>query len=85
MTDTSEPEAPAPPAAAPSEAAPPAAAAASEVAPPAAPPRAEWRPIGALHAHPSQSWPRWEEMLGIGPATGFSGAPGTPPGIAGVQ
>jgi hypothetical protein len=25
---------------------------------------------------PSQCWPRWEEMLGIGPASGFSGAPG---------
>jgi hypothetical protein len=36
----------------------------------------------ALHGHPSQCWPRWEEMLGIGPATGFSGAPAMPPGIA---
>jgi hypothetical protein len=25
---------------------------------------------------PSQCWPRWEEMLGIGAASGFSGAPG---------
>jgi hypothetical protein len=25
---------------------------------------------------PSQCWPRWEEMLGIGPASGFTGAPG---------
>ncbi|MBA3640328.1 MAG: hypothetical protein M3541_03660 [Acidobacteriota bacterium] len=31
----------------------------------------------ALNGHPSQCWPRWEEMLGIGPATGFTGAPGT--------
>jgi hypothetical protein len=30
----------------------------------------------ALNGHPSQCWPRWEEMLGIGPATGFTGAPG---------
>ena len=30
----------------------------------------------ALNGTPSQSWPRWEEMLGIGPATGFTGAPG---------
>ena len=30
----------------------------------------------ALHGHPAQCWPRWEEMLGIGPATGFTGAPG---------
>jgi hypothetical protein len=29
----------------------------------------------ALHGHPAQCWPRWEEMLGIGPASGFSGAP----------
>jgi hypothetical protein len=31
----------------------------------------------ALNGHPSQCWPRWEEMLGIGPATGFTGAPGS--------
>ena len=31
----------------------------------------------ALNGHPSQCWPRWEEMLGIGPSTGFTGAPGT--------
>jgi hypothetical protein len=31
----------------------------------------------ALNGVPSQSWPRWEEMLGIGPASGFTGAPGT--------
>ena len=30
----------------------------------------------ALNGHPSQSWPRWEEMLGIGAAAGFTGAPG---------
>jgi len=30
----------------------------------------------ALHGTPSQSWPRWEEMLGIGSASGFVGAPG---------
>ena len=28
----------------------------------------------AVNGHPSQSWPRWEEMLGIGPASGFAGA-----------
>ena len=31
----------------------------------------------ALNGQASQSWPRWEEMLGIGPASGFTGAPGT--------
>jgi hypothetical protein len=30
----------------------------------------------ALRGHPSQCWPRWEEMLGVGPAAGFIGAPG---------
>jgi hypothetical protein len=30
----------------------------------------------ALNGYPAQSWPRWEEMLGIGPTTGFAGAPG---------
>ena len=29
----------------------------------------------ALNCDPSQSWPRWEEMLGIGTASGFTGAP----------
>ena len=29
----------------------------------------------ALNGHPSQCWPRWEEMLGIGPPTGFVGGP----------
>ena len=30
----------------------------------------------ALNGRPAQSWPRWEEMLGVGPPTGFTGAPG---------
>jgi len=29
----------------------------------------------ALNGAPSGSWPRWEEMLGIGAASGFTGAP----------
>jgi glutathione synthase/RimK-type ligase-like ATP-grasp enzyme len=29
----------------------------------------------ALAGQPSQSWPRWEEMLGMGQASGFTGAP----------
>src|SRR5208337_335394 len=29
----------------------------------------------ALKGAPSSSWPRWEEMLGIGAASGFAGAP----------
>jgi hypothetical protein len=29
----------------------------------------------ALNPDPSRSWPRWEEMLGIGAASGFTGAP----------
>ena len=29
----------------------------------------------ALNGHPSQCWPRWEEMLGIGTSSGFVGAP----------
>ena len=32
----------------------------------------------AISGDPSQSWPRWEEMLGVGPASGFTGAPGFP-------
>ncbi len=32
----------------------------------------------AVSGHPSQCWPQWEQMLGIGPATGFTGAPGAP-------
>jgi hypothetical protein len=31
----------------------------------------------ALNADPTRCWPRWEEMLGIGPASGFIGTPGT--------
>ena len=30
----------------------------------------------ARNGDPSQCWPRWEEMLGIGPASGFTAAPG---------
>jgi hypothetical protein len=30
----------------------------------------------ALNGDPSQSWPRWEEMLGMGRVAGFTGAPG---------
>jgi glutathione synthase/RimK-type ligase-like ATP-grasp enzyme len=30
----------------------------------------------ALNGHPAQSWPRWEEMLGVGPSTAYIGAPG---------
>ncbi len=29
----------------------------------------------ALNDEPATSWPRWEEMLGIGAAAGFTGAP----------
>jgi hypothetical protein len=29
----------------------------------------------ALNGTPANSWPRWEEMLGIGAASGFTGAP----------
>ncbi len=29
----------------------------------------------ALNGAPSKPWPRWEEMLGIGAASGFTGAP----------
>jgi len=29
----------------------------------------------ALHGAPSNSWPRWEEMLGMGAVAGFTGAP----------
>jgi hypothetical protein len=29
----------------------------------------------ALNPDPSRSWPRWEQMLGIGAASGFTGAP----------
>jgi hypothetical protein len=30
----------------------------------------------ALNGHPAQSWPQWEAMLGVGPTTGYTGAPG---------
>jgi hypothetical protein len=30
----------------------------------------------ALNPDPSRCWPRWEEMLGVGPSSGFTGAPG---------
>jgi len=29
----------------------------------------------ALHGATSNPWPRWEEMLGVGAAAGFTGAP----------
>jgi hypothetical protein len=29
----------------------------------------------AVHGDPSNPWPRWEEMLGIGAAAGFAGSP----------
>ena len=29
----------------------------------------------ALHGNISSTWPKWEEMLGIGAAAGFTGAP----------
>jgi hypothetical protein len=29
----------------------------------------------ALQGAPSNPWPRWEEMLGVGAAGGFTGAP----------
>jgi hypothetical protein len=32
----------------------------------------------ALHGKPADTWPRWEEMLGIGAASGFAGAPARP-------
>ena len=32
----------------------------------------------ALNGQPSHCWPRWEEMLGVGPAGGYTGAPGLP-------
>lgn len=30
----------------------------------------------ALHGHPANTWPRWEQMLGLGQAEGLTGAPG---------
>jgi hypothetical protein len=32
----------------------------------------------ALNPDPTRSWPRWEEMLGIGAPAGFTGAPRSP-------
>jgi hypothetical protein len=29
----------------------------------------------AMHGTPADSWPRWEEMLGMGASSGFTGAP----------
>jgi hypothetical protein len=34
----------------------------------------------ALNPDPTRCWPRWEEMLGIGRASGFTGAPEKPAG-----
>jgi hypothetical protein len=31
----------------------------------------------ALHGNVANTWPRWEEMLGIGAPAGFTGAPRT--------
>ena len=39
----------------------------------------------ALNGAPSNSWPRWEEMLGIGAAAGFTGAPKAAAQSAGAQ
>ena len=36
----------------------------------------------ALNPDPTRSWPRWEEMLGIGPPGGFTGAPRVTAGTA---
>jgi hypothetical protein len=36
----------------------------------------------AIHPNPASAWPRWEQMLGMGSASGFIGAPGGP--VAGV-
>jgi hypothetical protein len=36
----------------------------------------------ARNPDPARSWPRWEEMLGIGQASGFIGAPDQPAGLA---
>jgi hypothetical protein len=33
----------------------------------------------AVNGNPANSWPRWEEMLGIGAASGFTGAPQAKP------
>jgi len=29
----------------------------------------------ALHGHVANTWPRWEEMLGMGAPGGFTGTP----------
>jgi len=29
----------------------------------------------ALHGNVANTWPKWEEMLGVGAAAGFTGAP----------
>ncbi len=39
----------------------------------------------ALRGAPSNPWPRWEEMLGIGAAAGFTGAPKAAAQTAGAQ
>jgi len=31
----------------------------------------------AVHGNVANTWPRWEEMLGIGSPAGFTGAPRT--------
>jgi hypothetical protein len=38
----------------------------------------------ALNGRPDGMWPRWEEMLGLGPASGFTGAPAATPKTAGA-
>jgi hypothetical protein len=35
----------------------------------------------ALDPQPAVSWPRWEEMIGLGPASGFIGAPHADPRV----
>jgi hypothetical protein len=39
----------------------------------------------ALHGAASNPWPRWEEMLGVGAAGGFTGAPKAAAQTAGAQ
>jgi len=39
----------------------------------------------ALNGKPSNPWPRWEEMLGVGAAGGFMGAPRAAAQTAGAQ
>lgn len=38
----------------------------------------------ALHGEVSNSWPRWEEMLGLGAASGFAGAPKSAAAVQGA-